>query len=152
MVDPHVEAFAQAFVMKDKQKRFVQLVESACAEKATPRTMEKLGEYLDHALGTELDQRYSRELGHHEDVGFQTKSELSQAITSVISETPDQECYVISAVHPLRFQHARLQEAMAATRSGDTITGGEGTIYSCIPGKLALYEPEVGFRVLCKRD
>ena len=152
MLDPHVEAFALAFIMKEKQKRFLQLVETASAERATAGTMDKLGAYLDQSLGIELDQRYCRELNHREDVEFQTLRKLPDAIASVITDSSNQLCYVISAVHPLRFQQARLLDAMAAERSGDTITGGDGTIYSCIPGKLALYEPEIGYRILCKRD
>ncbi|HRI88179.1 MAG TPA: hypothetical protein PLJ47_05820 [Candidatus Hydrogenedentes bacterium] len=151
-LDPHIEDFALAFIVKDKQKKFLQLLEAATAERATPRTMEKLGAYLDQVLVNELDQRYCRELSHHEDVGFHTLGELPQVISNVLTDVPDQLCYVISASHPMRFQLVDLFDALAATRSGDLITGGDGTVYSCIPGKLALYEPEVGYRILCKRD
>jgi hypothetical protein len=152
MLDPHVEAFAYAFIVKDKQKRFLQLLESASSDRATPRTMEKLGAYLDQVLAIELDRRYCHELSHREDVGFHTLAKLPKAIASVITDSADQLCYVISAAHPMRFQHVPLLDAIAATRTGDAITGGDGTIYSCIPGKLALYEPEIGYRILCKRD
>ncbi len=152
ILDPHIEEFAHAFIVNEKQKRFLQLVETATAERATVRTTDKLGAYMDQVLVTELDQRYCRELSHHEDVGFHTLGELPLAIASIFPDYAEKQCFIISASHPLRFQHATLLDALAATRTGDLITGGDGTVYSCIPGKLALYEPEVGYRILCRRD
>ena len=152
ILNPHIELFASAFIVKDKQKRFLSLVETASAEKATPGALAKLTEYLDGGLTADLDKRYAREMGHHEDVEFQNITTLPKAIHALFPEEAKPYCFVVSADHPLRFKESPLLKALAATHSGDLITWSNETIYSCVPGKLAIYAPEIGYRILCKRD
>ncbi|MDZ4857554.1 MAG: hypothetical protein SGI88_01115 [Candidatus Hydrogenedentes bacterium] len=152
MLNPHIEQFAQSFIVKERQKRFLTLAETACNPRVTVKAMEKFRVYLDQGLIAELDRRYYRELSHQEDVQFQTIHGLATIPETLFPECENGTCFVISASHPLRFQEVGLLDALGATRSGDLVTGCEGTIYSCISGQLALYEPEIGYRILCRRS
>lgn len=151
-LNDHVTAFAEAFIVRERRKRFVQLAESASAVRATPKTQAKLDDFLCHGLQADLDERYWRELAHREELGFNSVDKLQETLDLLLTEFDGSNCYIISRSHPLGFTEAPILEAFSAETQGDLNIGCDGTIYSFIPGKLALYKQEIGPWILCKRS
>lgn len=123
-------AFAESFVAPDRRARWLAQITNA-------RGRAKLRSALYH-FSHELDPRYARTLPKEADTPQDT-------VALLVAIGAPEECIVLSANDEQHGAQVNLRDAVLAIFPGE-----DGTIISCIPGKLAYVETEDG-RFLCAR-
>ncbi|HKZ81757.1 MAG TPA: hypothetical protein VJ124_26045 [Pyrinomonadaceae bacterium] len=117
----HEAEFIRRFVIPQKQRRYLSLLE-------TRKGRKKLVEALDHF--DELDPRYAQLLP----ANAQTVNQIEALLKR---KGAPERCYVTSSNGDIDDREMALSEALQ-----ETVGSGSGTIVSCIPGKLAYFEGE----------
>lgn len=117
----HEEEFVSRFVVPEKRRRYLSLLES-------PKGRKKLLDSLDHF--SDLDSRYAHPLP--------TNAQTVKAVEAILKQkgAPD-KCHVLSSDPDLDNQEMGLSDAIVRT-----LGHGAGTVISCIPGKLGYFEGE----------
>lgn len=127
----HEGPTVDAFVLAAKQERIRELL-------AKPKRRRAVLESLYHQAP--LDPRYMKKVPP----AYQTAERIEALLRA--KGAPEQ-CYVISTERSLDCGSMTLHDALARI-----VGRGEGTILSCVPGRLAYFEAEeVGERYLLER-
>lgn len=114
------ELFIKAFVIKDRQDRYLSLVTSK-------KGRSKFLQYLPHIISSEFDPKYVKGVnGSSKDIYEMLKSKGAA-----------RECYVISELSEIDGQVLSLSEAL------NQVTGrGMAAVLICVESKLAYFEGE----------
>lgn len=117
----HEEALIRAFILPERQSRYLELLQNPKRRRASTKTLA----HFKH-----LDMRFVASIpsSHH----------LAPGIISLLrSKGAGETCYVISEDDELDGKHMALKDAFSA------IFGrGVGTFLSCIKGELGYFEDE----------
>jgi hypothetical protein len=128
----HEEATIRAFVVRNKQDRFLAFV-------ANPKTRRKFTGSLAN-FGW-FDRRFATPVPWKVDPTLKLWERHTQGIGNVLrllkSRDAGSTCWVISEDTKLDGQEVDLESAL-----GEIVGGGQGTILSCIPGRLAYFNGE----------
>jgi len=128
----HEEATIKAFVMPDKQERFLTFL-------SKPKTRKKLTQELGHFKW--FEPRFASPIAWKVDPTLKLSDRHAQGIASVSrllkSKGAGKTCWVISESPDVDAKELYLESALEAVFGRDM-----GTILSCIPGRLALYAGE----------
>jgi len=127
----HEEALIRAFIIPEKRRRYLDKLNS-------PKTRQTfIAENLYH-MG-DLDERYTEKLDIHTPLAeFEDRRDsYIDAIYKLLRDRgAPSRCYVISTTE-LDGQDVDLREALDRVRGSS-----EGTLISCVPGRLAYFEGE----------
>jgi hypothetical protein len=115
------KALFEAFTVPTKRRRYQELLD-------TKRGREKIRFALDHFK--DLDPRFCYRIKP----GEQNPPEVLRIVKSLGAPS---SCYVMSSCNELDGREMDLLEALK-----DIIGRGQGTVVSCVPGKLAYFESE----------
>jgi hypothetical protein len=132
-IDPrfheHEEAIIRAFVIRERQERFIYLLEN-------PKRRQKFTRELGHFRW--FDARFAAPLPWKVDPALSLWGRHQQGIDNIWrllkAKGAGQFCWVISGNAKLDGQELELKSALESR--------SEGTILSCIPGRLAYFEGE----------
>jgi len=128
----HEQATIRAFVLRDKQERFLAFL-------AKPKSRKKFTNELAHFRW--FDQRFANPVPWKVDPNLKLGERHLQGIESICrllrSKGATRTCWVISEDGKVYGQEMDLESAVE-----EVIGSGMGTILSCIPGKLALFAGE----------
>jgi hypothetical protein len=131
-VPEHEEATIKAFVVHDKQERFLLFA-------ASPKNRKKLTRELGHFCW--FDNRYSTPVSWTVDPNRKLWDRHVQGIANIIrllrSKGAGQSCWGISENVEIDGKLLPLESALESV-----VGSGMGSILSCIPGKLAYFEGE----------
>ncbi len=117
----HEEAFVRAFILTEKQERYLELL-------ASPRRRHGFLDRLNHHLD------YDPALATHVPAFDQTASCIGRLLRQ---RGAPEICHTISSHREWDGQELPLRQAL------DLIVGfSMGTVLCCVPGKLAYYEAE----------
>jgi hypothetical protein len=118
-VNEHEAAFVNAFIVRERRQRYLDLL-------AGPRRRKILSR-LNHVL--DLDERFSTRL--HD-------THPASALLKALRERgAGRECYLIADDSDLDQRMMTLEDAIEEVSMEDS-----GVVVSCIPGRLALYKME----------
>jgi hypothetical protein len=119
----HEEAFVRAFVVSEKQARYLALL-------SAPKRRPSLLNRLNHQLFLDVDPALA--------VRIESQQQTPKGIEMLLRKKgAPQICHVISSAKDLDGRDLALRQAL------DAIVGfGMGTVLCCIPGNLAYYEAE----------
>jgi hypothetical protein len=118
---PHEEALIRAFITPERRSRWLEGLASA---KRRSKQLDRLNHCRD------LDERYATELPSNADV---------VALLRARGALPT--CYVLSDTRELDGRELPLADALWEAEAA-----GWGTLLGCVPGRLAYYYDEQGFR------
>lgn len=121
MVTSHDVEFVRAFIVADKQARYLEKLSSP----------KKRGPFLDR-LNHQLD--YQPERATLVPRGQQSDTNIEALLKS---RGAPPKCWVISSWHEWDARETLLREALSAV-----VGSGMGTVLSCVAGRLAYYEAE----------
>jgi hypothetical protein len=128
----HEVATIKSFVVRTKQERFLSFL-------SNPKNREKFTRELPH-FGW-FDQRFVTQVPWRVDANVGLWERHSQGIANISrllrSKGAGQRCWVISEDPKIDGQELDLDRAL-----GEVMGRGMGTILSCVPGRLALFEGE----------
>ena len=128
----HEEAVIKAFVLRDKQERFLSFV-------ASSKKRKKFTRELPHFHW--FDKRYSTPVNWSVDPNLKLWDRHVQGIGNIIrllkSKGAGQTCWVISENVDIDGKLLTLESALESVAGN-----GMGSILSCIPGRLAYFEGE----------
>ena len=132
MINAHEMALVNAFIIKQKRGRILEML-------ASQKGRQKLVWALPHFKG--LDPRFAQSINP----GLQTPRDILNILNA---RGAAQSCHVISENHALDAREMLLSEALE-----EVVGKGYGALLSCIPGKLGYYEGEdPGRRFLLERS
>jgi hypothetical protein len=118
---PHEEALIRAFIAPERRSRWLEALASA---KRRAKQLDRLNHCRD------LDDRYATALPSSADV-----------VALLRARGAPETCYVLSDTRALDGREMPLAEAVPEAEAG-----GWGTLLGCVPGRLAYYYDECGFR------
>jgi hypothetical protein len=121
-MNPHEELFVSSFIISAKRDRYLSFL-------GDPKRRQKILDGLYHMR--DLDEESATTVAPNE----QRHENIYQILRSKGSP---EICYVISTNRDLDGKELRLAEVLEEIVG----TGDDGTIVSCIPGKLVYYEGE----------
>jgi len=125
-------ATIRAFVLKEKQERFLAFL-------ASPKHREKFTRELAHFRG--FDPRFASAVQWKVDPKLGLWQKRVQGMGNIVqlleSRGAGESCWVISEDSRLDGREMRLAEAIEGV-----VGRGMGTLLCCVPGKLAYYEGE----------
>lgn len=123
ILHPDEEATIQAFILKEKKQRYREML-------ALPKTRSKIVDDLNHCR--DIDERFATPIRY-----------FNEVIDELRKRGAPTNCHLISSINGLDGTDLPLAAALPLVEEG-----GWGTILSCIPGQLAYYYDECGFRRL----
>ena len=117
---PAEAATIQAFIIKEKKQRYLDML-------ANPKKRSKFLDGLNHC--SDIEER------------FASPVRWCDAIDELRQRGAPETCHIISTINELDGADMPLAAAIPMMEQG-----GWGTILCCIPGQLAYYYDECGFR------
>jgi hypothetical protein len=125
----HEQAVIKSFVVRDKQERLLSFV-------SNPKSRRKFTQEL--AKREVIDERFATSVPWRVDPGLELWARHSQGIGNIArllkSKGAGQTCWVISESSRLDGVERELESILE-----EVVGGGNATVLSCIPGKLAYF-------------
>ena len=123
------EASLRAFIAPERRSRYLKLL-------GTPTGRKKLLHGFVHMKDLDPRFAYGVRVGHHDAVSIYDDLRRLGA---------PERCYVMSASNDLDGQETELLSALR-----ETVYNEDGTLISCLPGRLAYFESEYGQYILAR--